>query len=40
MTRRLYAVECWLAIAGLAIYLALTEIGPRLRRHRESVAAQ
>tara|TARA_B100001964_G_C13673786_1_gene354523 strand:+ start:224 stop:514 length:291 start_codon:yes stop_codon:yes gene_type:complete len=40
MTRRLYAVECWLAIAGLSIYLALTEIGPRLRRHRESEAAQ
>ena len=36
MTRRLYAVECWLAIAGLSIYLALTEIGPRLRKHRET----
>ena len=34
VTRRLYATECWLAIGGLSIYLALTEIGPRLRRHR------
>ena len=30
-TRRLYALECWIAIAGLSIYLAITEIGPRLR---------
>ncbi len=30
-TRRLYAIECWIAIAGLSIYLAITEIGPRLR---------
>lgn len=34
VTRRLYATECWIAIAGLAIYLALTEIGPRLRAIR------
>ena len=27
--RRLYAIECWIAIAGLSIYLAITEIGPR-----------
>jgi hypothetical protein len=32
--RRLYAIECWLAIVGLAIYLALTEIGPRLKAMR------
>ncbi|MEK7690719.1 MAG: hypothetical protein AAB425_06840 [Bdellovibrionota bacterium] len=25
-TRRLYAIECWIAMAGLAIYLALTEM--------------
>lgn len=31
VTRRLYAIEFWIAMAGLAIYLALTEIGPRLR---------
>jgi len=31
-TRRLYAIECWIAIAGLAIYLAITEIGPRFWR--------
>jgi hypothetical protein len=29
MTRRLYAIECWIAIAGLSIYLAITEIYPR-----------
>ena len=39
MTRRLYAVECWLAIAGLSIYLALTEIGPRLRKLRGDSAS-
>ena len=31
VTRRLYAIECWLAIGGLAVYLAITEIGPALR---------
>ena len=34
--RRLYALETWVAIAGLAIYLAITEIGPRLKRYRGS----
>ena len=34
--RRLYATECWIAIAGLAVYLAITEIGPRLRAIRAS----
>lgn len=29
VTRRLYAIECWVATAGLVIYLAITE--PRLR---------
>lgn len=29
VTRRLYAIECWIATAGLVIYLAITE--PRLR---------
>ena len=32
VTRRLYAIECWIAIVGLSIYLAITEIGPRFRR--------
>lgn len=32
VTRRLYAAEFWIAFSGLAIYLALTEIGPRLAR--------
>lgn len=34
VTRRLYAVEFWLAMGGLSIYLAITEIGPRLKRMR------
>lgn len=29
LKRRLYAVEVWVAISGLAIYLALTELLPR-----------
>ncbi len=33
MTRRLYAVEAWLAIVGLSIYLAITEIRPRMKKH-------
>jgi hypothetical protein len=32
--RRMYAHETWMAIGGLSIYLALTEIGPRLKRMR------
>lgn len=28
LKRRLYAIEVWIAIAGLAIYLALTEFLP------------
>lgn len=33
MTRRLYASETWVAISGLSIYLAITEVLPRrLRR--------
>lgn len=34
VTRRLYAIECWIAIAALSIYLGLTEIGPRLKESR------
>lgn len=34
VTRRLYAIECWIAIAGLSVYLAITEIGPRLKDAR------
>lgn len=34
VTRRLYAIECWIATAGLVIYLALTE--PRLRGKQSS----
>ena len=29
MTRRLYAIEFWIATGGFSIYLALTEIVPR-----------
>ena len=32
VTRRLYATEFWIAFSGLAIYLAITEVGPRLAR--------
>ena len=40
VTRRLYAVEAWLAIVGLSIYLAITEIGPRLARERGETATK
>ena len=30
--RRLYSIETWLAIGGLALYLALTEVLPRRLR--------
>lgn len=29
LTRRLYAIEGWIAFSGMAIYLALTELRPR-----------
>ena len=29
MIRRAYALETWVAIGGLSIYLAITEIAPR-----------
>ena len=32
VTRRLYAIEFWLATVGLSVYLAITEIAPRLRQ--------
>lgn len=32
VTRRLYAIEAWIAFGGLALYLAATEIIPRRRR--------
>ena len=38
VTRRLYAIEFWVAMGGLAIYLAITEIGPRLKRMRHGSA--
>ncbi len=30
LKRRLYAIEAWIAIAGLAVYLALTEFLPNI----------
>ena len=35
--RRLYAIECWIATAGLALYLALTELLPRILQAQRSV---
>ena len=35
VTRRLYAIEFWIATGALCIYLALTEIGPRLKNERQ-----
>ncbi|HJL16914.1 MAG TPA: hypothetical protein RMH99_14715 [Sandaracinaceae bacterium LLY-WYZ-13_1] len=32
MTRRMYASETWIAIAGLAVYLGVTEVLPRKLR--------
>ncbi len=33
VTRRLYALETWIAMTGLSIYLAFTEIIPRFKRY-------
>lgn len=30
VTRRLYATEAWIAITGLSLYVAITEIAPRM----------
>jgi len=39
VARRLYAIEGWIALVGLAIYVGVTEIGPRASagrpRHRD-----
>lgn len=35
--RRLYAIEGWLAGGALIVYLAVTEIGPRLAEERARV---
>lgn len=34
VTRRLYALETWIAIAGLSLYLGVVEILPRRLRGR------
>ena len=33
--RRLYAIETWIAIIGLSIYLAITEVNPRMKKLRD-----
>lgn len=35
LRRRLYAIETWLAIVGLALYFAITEVLPRRIREIE-----
>lgn len=32
VVRRLYAIEAWIALVGLALYLGITELLPRLAR--------
>lgn len=32
LKRRLYAIETWIAIGGLALYVAITELYPRFKR--------
>ncbi|TNE49443.1 MAG: hypothetical protein EP343_11360 [Deltaproteobacteria bacterium] len=39
-TRRLYAIEFWIAFAGLALYLALTEMIPRFWSFSVSSSSQ
>ncbi|TVR00363.1 MAG: hypothetical protein EA398_11510 [Deltaproteobacteria bacterium] len=36
MARRLYAIEGWITFAGFCIYLAVTEVVPRLHRRPDS----
>jgi len=36
VTRRLYAIEFWIATGGFSIYLALTEIVPRFWGNKAS----
>ncbi len=41
MKRRLYAIETWLAIAGLAIYVAITELLPRrLGKYKSEITTE
>ncbi len=35
VVRRLYAIETWIAIVGLSIYLAITEVNPRMKKLRD-----
>jgi hypothetical protein len=32
--RRLYGIEFWIAMAGFSIYLAITEIVPRMKKDK------
>jgi hypothetical protein len=38
-TRRLYAIEAWIAFGALAIYLGITEVAPRLWSNRQDAPA-
>jgi hypothetical protein len=35
LKRRLYAIETWIALGALTVYLAITEILPRRSNHRQ-----
>jgi len=37
VTRRLYAIETWIQIVGLAVYLAITEFYPRFKDDIQAV---
>ena len=36
VTRRLYAMEFWIAVSGLSIYLAVSEVLPRLLKSHQA----
>ena len=40
VVRRLYAIEAWISTVGLAVYLGVTEVGPRLKSWRQPGTAQ
>ena len=39
VTRRLYAIEFWIACGALSIYLGITEVAPRFWRSRVSASS-
>ena len=40
VARRLYAIEAWISTVGLAAYLGITEVGPRLALWRRHTTAE